>query len=319
MSEDDWLTERFEGERSRLQALAYRMLGSRVDAEDVVQEAWLRMNRADTSDVANLSGWLTTVISRLSLDHLRSRGSRRDQPSDFDLSDKELKLEHEVGPEQEALLAESVGLAMLVVLDTLDPAERVALVLHDMFAVSFDEIASILERSPAAARQLASRARRRVQGADVPEGPAARHREIVDAFLAASRRGDFDALLSLLDPQVALKADAVAVAMADSRREHGAPALAAQVRGARAVAETFVGRAAALRLTLIDGALGASWAPGGKPRVVLRFVTGQGRITDIEMVADPESISRLEVGVVPSRRAGTNSMKGNKSNENNDM
>src|ERR1700694_5545400 len=155
MGKDDWLTERFEAERSRLQALAYRMLGSRVDAEDVVQEAWLRLNRADTSEVANLSGWLTTVISRISLDHLRSRGSRRDQPSDLDLSDKELKSEHEVGPEQEALLAESVGLAMLVVLDTLDPAERVAFVLHDMFAVSFDEIASILERSPPAARQLA--------------------------------------------------------------------------------------------------------------------------------------------------------------------
>ena len=186
MGNDDWLTERFEAERGRLEALAYRMLGSRADAEDVVQEAWLRLDRADTSEVVNLSGWLTTVISRLALDHLRSRGARRDQPSGMDLSDKGLESEHEVGPEQEAILAESVGLAMLVVLDTLDPAQRVALVLHDMFAVSFDEIASILERSPAAVRQLASRARRRVQGADAPAGPAARQREIVDAFLAAS-------------------------------------------------------------------------------------------------------------------------------------
>ncbi len=185
MGNDDWLTERFEAERGRLEALAYRMLGSRADAEDVVQEAWLRLDRADTSEVVNLSGWLTTVISRLALDHLRSRGARRDQPSGMDLSDKGLESEHEVGPEQEAILAESVGLAMLVVLDTLDPAQRVALVLHDMFAVSFDEIASILERSPAAVRQLASRARRRVQGADAPAGPAARQREIVDAFLAA--------------------------------------------------------------------------------------------------------------------------------------
>jgi len=304
MGKDDWLTERFEAERSRLQALAYRMLGSRVDAEDVVQQAWLRLNRADTSEVANLSGWLTTVVSRVSLDHLRSRSSRREQPSDMDLSDKELKSEHEVGPEQQALLAESVGLAMLVVLDTLDPAERVAFVLHDMFAVSFDELAPILERSPAAARQLASRARRRVQGADIPDGPAARHREIVDAFLAASRRGDFGALLALLDPQVALRADAVAVGMAASRRDQGAPALAAQVRGARAVAETFAGRAAAARLALVDGTVGATWAPGGKPRVVFRFVTELGRITDIEMVADPESIRRLEVAVLPSRRAG---------------
>ena len=304
MGDDDWLTERFEAERSRLEALAYRMLGSRADAEDVVQEAWLRLNRADTSEVVNLSGWLTTVISRLALDHLRSRGSRRDQPSGMDLSDKGIESEHEVGPEQEAILAESVGLAMLVVLDTLDPAERVALVLHDMFAVSFDEIASILERSPAAARQLASRARRRVQGADAPAGPAARQREIVDAFLAASRRGDFEALLSLLDPHVALRADAAAVAMAASRRDHGAPALAAQVRGAQAVAETFAGRAAAARLAVVDGAFGATWAPGGKPRVVFRFVTELGKIRAIEFVADPESVRRLEVTVLSGRHAG---------------
>jgi len=304
MVKDDWLAERFEAERSRLQALAYRMLGSRVDAEDVVQEAWLRLNRADTSEVANLSGWLTTVISRLSLDQLRSRGTRRDQSSHMDLSEQEFKSERDVGPEQEALLAESIGLAMLVVLDTLDPAERVAFVLHDMFAVSFDEIASILDRTPAATRQLASRARRRVQGADVPEGPDARQRKIVDAFLAASRGGDFEALLSLLDPHVALRADAVAVAMASSRREHGAPVLAGLIRGAPAVAETFAGRAAAARLALIDGTFGATWAPGGKPRVIFRFVTRLGRITEIDMVADPESIGRFEVAVLPGRRAG---------------
>ncbi len=304
MGRDDGLTDRFEADRGRLQVLAFRMLGSQADAEDVVQEAWLRLNRSDTSEVANLSGWLTTVVSRLSLDHLRSRGARRDPPSNLNLSEKELTSEREVGPEQEAVLAESVGLAMLVVLDALDPAERVAFVLHDMFAVSFDEIASILERSPAAARQLASRARRRVQRADVPRGSAARQREVVDAFLAASRRGDFEALLSLLDPQVALRADALAVAMAAARRDQGAPALEAEVRGARTVAETFVGRAAAARLALVDGAFGATWAPGGKPRVVFRFTEELGKITDIEMVADPESVGHLDVVVLAARGAG---------------
>ncbi len=307
MADNDPLTERFEAERSRLQVLAYRMLGSRADAEDAVQEAWLRLNRTDTSEIVNLGGWLTTVVSRVALDSLRSRGTRRDQPSDLDLAGNEPRSDHEAGPEQEAILTESVGLAMLVVLDKLDPAERVAFVLHDMFSVSFDEVASILERSPAAARQLASRARRRVHDAEVPEGSASRHREIVDAFLAASRKGDFEALLSLLHPHVVLKADALAVAMAAARTDDRAPVLAAQVSGAKAVAESFAGRAGAARLALIDGLFGATWAPGGEPRVVFRFVTELGRITDIELVADPESIRLLEVVVLPGPRAGKSS------------
>jgi RNA polymerase sigma-70 factor (ECF subfamily) len=298
MAGDDRLTERFEAERSRLLAVAYRMLGSSTDAEDAVQEAWLRLNRADTSEIVNLGGWLTTVVSRLALDSLRSRGSRVEQASDLELSNEEPASQNQVGPEEEAILVESVGLAMLVVLDRLDPAERVAFVLHDMFAVSFDEVASILERSPAAARQLASRARRRVQGADVPEGRPSRHGEIVDAFFAASRRGEFEALLSLLDPQVVLRADPVAVAMAASRRAQGAPMLAAEVHGARAVAETFLGKAGAARLALIGGRLGATWAPSGKPRVVFCFTTQLDRITEIKLVADPESISDLQVAVL---------------------
>jgi ketosteroid isomerase-like protein len=264
------------------------------------------------------------VIPPIALDHLRSRGTRREEPSSFAPSDDPLdrldrldrrdRLDRldlfpsgpgegpEAGPEQESLLAESVGVAMLVVLDTLEPPERVAFVLHDMFGVSFDEIATILERSPAASRQLASRARRRLQGADLPGGPAARQREIVEAFLAASRRGDFEALIALLDPQVALKVDETALSMASSRRDHGAPVLAAHSRGARTVAEAFAGRAGAARLALVDGLAGATWAPGGRPRVVFRFVTDGERITEIEMVADEESIAGLEIALLPGGR-----------------
>src|SRR5436309_9638752 len=217
MDEHQWLAEQFEAERPHLRAVAYRMLGSLSEAEDAVQESWLHLSRSDTSDVANLGGWLTTVVARICLDMLRSRKSRHEESLDVHVPDPIASHEEGIDPEQEALLADSVGLALLVVLDTLNPAERLAFVLHDLFGVPFDEIASIVGRSPTAARQLASRARRRVQGAaTAPDVDLTRQREVVDAFLAASRGGDFDALLAVLDPDVVLRADSAAVHMGSS-------------------------------------------------------------------------------------------------------
>ena len=218
MDEHEWLAEQFEANRTHLRAVAYRMLGSLSEADDAVQEAWLRLSRSDTSGVENLGGWLTTVVARVCLDMLRSRKSRREEPLGAHVPDPMVSREDGIDPEHEALLADSVGLALLVVLETLAPAERVAFVLHDMFDLPFDEIAPIVGRSPTAARQLASRARRRVQGAaTVPDADLTRQREVVDAFLAASRGGDFDALLALLDPDVVLRAD-----RAPCRRAHRA-------------------------------------------------------------------------------------------------
>jgi RNA polymerase sigma factor (sigma-70 family) len=268
--------------------VAYRMLGSRSDADDAVQEAWLRLSRADTSDVDNLGGWLTTVVARVCLNMLQARKVRREDPIDGALADPAAGREDVVDPEDEALLAEGVGLALLVVLDTLTPAERLALVLHDMFDVPFEEVAAVVGRSPAAARQLASRARRRVRGAAPPDADLTRQRAVVDAFLAASRGGDFDALLAVLDPEVVLRADPAAVHMG----------LSSQVRGAAAVAETFVGRARAARPALVDGAPGAVWAPGGQPRVVFGFTVEDGRIVAIEIVAEPERLRRLDLTVL---------------------
>ncbi len=285
MNESEWLARRFEEKRAHLRSVAYRMLGSVSEADDAVQEAWLRFSRADRSDVENLGGWLTTVVARVSLDMLRSRESRREEPLDARTSERHL---HVVDPEQEALLGDSVGLALLVVLETLEPAERLAFVLHDMFAVPFDEIALIVGRSPAAARQLASRARRRVQGAEVPDADQTRKREIVDAFLTASRGGDMNALLALLDPDVVLRSDRPAVEMGASE----------EVRGAAAVAETFSGRAKAARTALIDGAPGAVWAMGRTPRVVFEFTITGGKISAINLVADPERLGALDVTIV---------------------
>src|SRR5215467_13960289 len=235
--DDDWLAGRFEGNRVRLRAMAYRMLGSASDAEDAVQEAWIRASSASADEVANLDGWFTTIVARVCLDMLRSRKSRREAPGWDDLDSGAPALaRNDEGPEQEALLADAVGLALLMVLDTLAPAERVAFVLHDLFAVTFDEIAAIVERSPAAARQLASRARRRVREAvPVPDADRTRQRTVVDAFLAAAPGGDFQALLALLDPAVVLRADRAAVHLGAAR----------EVRGAPAVAEHFAGRARA--------------------------------------------------------------------------
>jgi RNA polymerase sigma factor (sigma-70 family) len=283
MDEHDWLAERFEETRPHLRAVAYRVLGSASEADDAVQEAWLRFSRAGAGEVENLGGWLTTIVARVSLNMLHSRMSRREEP--MDPPAMEAAVEGGTNPEHEAVLADSVGLALLVVLDTLTPAERLAFVLHDMFAMPFDEIAPIVERSPAAARQLASRARRRVQQSDaVPGAEAARRREIVGAFMAASRGGDFEALLAVLDPDIVLRD------------------LSGEVRGAAAVAATFSGRAVGARPALIDGVPGMMWAQGGKIRVVFDFTIVGSTIAAIEMIADPEYLAQLDI--VPSRRAG---------------
>jgi len=285
MDERDWLAGRFEEHRIHLRAVAYRILGSLGDAEDAVQEAWLRLSRADTSDVKNMGGWLTTVVARVCLDMLRSRKSRREEPLDAHLPEPIVGAE-DGDPEREALLADSLGPALLVVLETLAPAERLAFVLHDMFAVPFDEIATILGRSTAATKMLASRARHRVQGVDaVPDVNPTRQREIVDAFLAASRGGDFDGLLAVLDPDVVLRADGTAV-------QTGA---ASEVRGAPAVAGTFAGRARAAQPVLVNGVAGLVWASGGRPRVVFTFTIAGGKIVGIDMVADPDRLRELDL------------------------
>ncbi len=258
------------------------MLGSVSEADDAVQEAWIRLSRADTTDVENLAGWLTTVVARVCLDMLRSRKSRREDP---------LTWQHEAGndPEHEALLADSVGLALLVVLETLAPAERVAFVLHDMFDLPFDQIAPIVGRSPAAARQLASRGRRRVrQAGSIDETDRNRRREVVEAFLAASRRGDFEALLALLDPNVVLRADHAAVQVGATT----------EVRGSNAVAETFAGRARAAQPALIDGEPGLVWSQGGNPRVVFGFAIANGKIVAIHLLADPDLLAKMELTIL---------------------
>jgi RNA polymerase sigma-70 factor (ECF subfamily) len=286
MSEHDWLAERFEENRPHLRAVAYRMLGSSTEADDAVQETWLRLSRAGVGGVENLGGWLTTIVARVALNMLRSRTLRREEPMDPPATGQPVAPPpNGTDPEHEAVLADSVGLALLVVLDTLTPAERLAFVLHDMFAVPFEEIAPVVERSPAATRQLASRARRRVQHARAQPGEISRRREVVAAFLAASREGDFDALLTMLDPDIVLRADNAAAQM-------GADA---EAIGARAVAGVFSGRAKALRPALIDGAPGAVWTLRGETRVVFAFTFTGGTITAIEQIADPERIARLEV------------------------
>ena len=288
MSERDWLTEGFEANRTHLRAVAYRMLGSTGEADDAVQEAWIRLRRSDTRDVENLGGWLTTVVARVCLDMLRSRTSRREAPFDDDGPEPAAESEGGADPEHEALLADSVGLAMLVVLDTLTPVERVSFVLHDVFGVPFEEIAPIVGRSPEAARQLASRARRRVTSEDEPETDPSRQREVVEAFLAAARGGDFEALLGLLDPEVVARADGAGVAM-------GA---AAEVRGAGAVARTFAGRARAAQPAIVGGVAGLVWAQHGKARMVFGFAIEDGRIVGIDLIADPERIRELDVTIL---------------------
>jgi RNA polymerase sigma factor (sigma-70 family) len=284
MDDHDWLADRFEAHRTHLRAVAYRMLGSTSEADDAVQEAWLRLSRSDTSEVANLGGWLTTVVSRVCLNMLQSRKSRREAPLD---DAPRLPVSGGIDPEAEVVLADSVGAALQIVLDTLEPAERLAFVLHDLFAVPFGDIATILGRTPAAARQLASRARRRVQGASaVPD--RAGQRRVVEAFLAASRDGNFEALLALLDPDVVVRADLTGV-------QFGAEA---EVRGAAAVAGTFAGRARAAEVALVDGAAGLVWAVDGAPRVVFDFTVVDGVVLAIDLLADPELLAGLDLQIL---------------------
>jgi RNA polymerase sigma factor (sigma-70 family) len=303
MGEHERLAAHFEQHRAHLRAVAYRMLGSLTEADDAVQDAWLRFSRSDSSDVRNLGGWLTTIVSRVCLNMLQSRRSRGEEPLEGRVPDP-CDDSDGIDPEREAVLADSVGSALLVVLDTLAPAERLAFVLHDLFAVPFDEVAAVLQRSPAATRQLASRARRRIQGAPAPTD-LARQRKVVDAFLAASRNGDFDALLAVLDPDVVLRADPTTVRAAAANRAQGAPVLADEVRGATAVITAFAGRAKAAQPALIDATAGAVWAPGGKPRAVFDFTITAGKIVAIEVLSDPELLFGLDITILDAPQVRT--------------
>lgn len=288
MDAKNFLAERFEADRSRLRAAAYRMLGSSSEAEDAVQETWLRLSRTDADTVDNLGGWLTTVVARVCLDMLRSRRSLREEPLGPGVP--EPVAGGADNPDHGMALADSIGLALLVVLEKLAPAERVAFVLHDMFDLPFEEIAPIVERTPDAARQLASRARRRVQGVDVQSADRTRQRQVVDAFLAASRNNDFEALLAVLDPDVVFRADAAAVRMGGI----------AEIRGATSVANTFKGRAQGARPALVDGRVALVVAPGGTLRVVLRLTFLDNRIAGIEAVAERTQLDGMDVTALDS-------------------
>ncbi|HEU5385666.1 MAG TPA: sigma-70 family RNA polymerase sigma factor [Streptosporangiaceae bacterium] len=292
MDDNDQLARRYEASRPRLRAMAYRMLGSLSDAEDAVQEGWMHASAAGAEGVANLEGWFTTIVARVCLDMLRSRKSRREDPLDPDEAMASVAAAE--GPESEALLADSVGLALLVVLDTLPPAERVAFVLHDTFGLPFAEIAEITGRSPAAARQLASRARRRIQGSesDAPDGARlGRQRRVAEAFLAATRGGDLAGLIAVLDPDVVLTSDAAAVPTGVARTVRGAQAVA---RGARAAAM----RSRYGRIALVNGAPGLIMAPGGRLVVALAFTFAGDRITGIDVIADAERLAGLNIALL---------------------
>jgi RNA polymerase sigma factor (sigma-70 family) len=292
MDDRDFLAERFEANRTHLRAVAYRMLGSVSEADDAVQEAWVRLSRSDAGAIKNLGGWLTTVVARVSLDMLRSRTSRREESLGFHVPSPIVSHADGVDPEHEALLADSVGLALLVVLETLPPAERLAFVLHDMFAVPFDEIAPIVSRSPAAARQLASRARRRVQGeTPVPDADLDTQREVLNAFLAASREGDFEALLEVLDPDVVLRADPGAVDIGSSRVVRGAANVARQ-------AAAFRRQDVEVRLALVSGAVGTVTLRGGQPFAIAGFTIRNRRIVEMNILADAERLSRLDLTIL---------------------
>jgi len=290
MDEHNWLAEQFEASRAHLQAVAYRMLGSLSEADDAVQESWFRLSRSDMSGVENIGGWLTTVVSRVCLDMLRSRKARREESIEAYATKQVMDREAGGDPEHEALLADSVGLALLVVLGNLNPVERITFVLHDIFAVPFVEIAPIVGRTEAAARQLASRARRRVQGAETsPGADLSVQRALVDSFLAAARTGDFDALLAVLDPDVVLRDDRAAVSKDAS----------SEVRGARAVAKKVMfGRAQAARPALVNGAVGIVVAPRGRLLLVLVLTFAHGKIVGIDQVADPTRVQQLDLAVL---------------------
>ncbi len=286
------LADSFAAQRPRLRRIAYRMLGSYWDADDAVQEAWLRLQRADADRIDNLEAWLTVVVSRVSVDHLRSRGARHEDP-EAALPD-EVPGPEPTDPDVAALRSEDLGAAMLVVLDALGPLERLAFVLHDVFGLSFDEVAPIVERTPTAARQLASRARRRIRDVDLP-AERMRQSEAVGSFLRAAREGDFGTLLQLLDPEVELRADAGAVATATPYADAGAPLLKGHTHGPDAVARVFAGRAEQTEIALVDGFPGATYAPGGAPRAVYAIHLQDGRITRIDVIGDPTHIADLTV------------------------
>jgi len=293
MDEKDFLADRFEEHRPRLRAVAYRMLGSTSEADDAVQDAWLRLSRAGASDVENLGGWLTTVVARVCLNMLRSRNTRREESVGVHIPDPVISHEHVTQPDEEVLMADSVGLALLVVLDALSPAERLAFVLHDMFDLPFEEIAPMIERSPTAARQLASRARRRVRGAEVPapDPDLARQRQVVDAFFRAARAGDFDGLVAVLHPDVVLHVDFGA-------RRPGAPKV---FRGAETVAQQArIGAlpGAELHAALVNGAAGVVITVKGRPFAVMGFTVAEGRIVEIDAMADPQRVGRIVASVL---------------------
>ncbi len=292
VEDQEWLAQRFQEQRPRLRAVAYRLLGSLSEADDALQEAWLRISRSDTSSVENLGAWLTTVVGRVSLNMLRARRAKREQPLEAGIPDPIISSPEGGDPEHEALVGDSVGLALLVVLETLAPAERLAFVLHDMFAVPFEEIASITGRSPAAARQLASRARRRVQGrAPAPDADLAHQWRVLDAFSAASRDGDFEALMKVLDPDIVLRED-------DGTQR---PAASLVIRGARAVAAralSFAHLESAARPALVNGGAGVVVAPEGRPFAVLGFTIAGGRIVEINVLSDPGRLGALDLSVL---------------------
>src|SRR5262245_30933550 len=294
MNESDWLAEKFQENRPQLKAVAYRILGSSEEADDAVQEAWFRLTRSEVNSVENLGGWLSTVVARVCLDMLRSRKSRKEES----LEEQHLEApenSHQGNPAEEALLADSVGSALMIVLRTLTPAERVAFALHDLFDLPFEEIAPIVGRSEVAARQLASRARRRVRGGQEGREDEVKKREVVSAFLAASREGNFNALLQLLDPEILLSADDVAVKTAEANKAKGAPPFQNEMRGATVVAEIFKGRALAAQLALINGSVGTTWIAGGKPRVAFLFSIENGKIQAIDVVMDRDELKEMEV------------------------
>ncbi|MGH9044070.1 MAG: sigma-70 family RNA polymerase sigma factor [Acidimicrobiales bacterium] len=288
---DEDLAAQFEDNRTRLQSVAYRMLGSLTEAEDAVQETWIRLDRADAESIDSLGAWLTTVLSRVCLGFLRTRRVHDEEPLPADAPQSGATT-----PEDEAVLADTLGPALLLLLDALTPTERLSFVLHDLFAVPFEDIAPIIDRSPAAARQLASRARRRVQGLDQsPPKDRHRQREVVEAFLSASRRGEFEALITLLDADAVLRADRAAVKASSANRGRGAPHLAPEVRGASSVASALVGQAQGAKLALIEGLPGAVWVPGGRVRAVFVFHVVGNMIAEIEIVSDPAVVAMLRV------------------------
>ena len=298
MNENEWLAERFEEHRAHLRAVAYRMLGSLSDADDAVQDAWLRLSRSGADEVENLGGWLTTIVARLCLNMLRSRATRREESLGVHVPDPVISRDEEFHPEEQALLADSVGLALLVVLDTLPPDGRLAFVLHDVFGLPFEEIAPMMDRTPAAARQLASRARRRVRGAEipVPDPDRARQRAVVDAFFVAAREGDFGALVALLDPDVVLRLDAGVRRPAASMVLHGAGAVARQAL--MGLASSLARPAVHLRPALVNGAAGVVVTMGGQPITVMGFTVAAGKIVAIDAIADPERLRRIAAAVL---------------------